>query len=476
MGERKQVTLVQISAGLLVVLSISVPYRWMSIPAPQDWLAYTLQISPDSQKVIAQSWATHPWKLLLPLDHGGGRYAWTTTTLVPMYWLSQYLSPIALYLLVTSAMAMALYLCGWFATKSLRFAITVGIFAAISTFLNYSLVYGNVSSLYLFITYMAIAGLCLTKYLKTNEHPIGWFIAFCISMLLVIFAMDQWLSLNISLLLGTTFIYVWARRRNQLVLAKKIQHISIFLLGSMGLYLAIRMQFVDAHMVGGFESEMVFTYENIGLMLEDVAVNYLTFLFMTLSNILPGFLTFSPSYTYLGADIILDGQNGYHESYSHLVVSSHLSSWRFVAGALIAAIFYLGWRWGKIAWKGSDVEALVPIILLIIVLTGFAIYMPIKMRPMQFTGMLGYKTVVSSTALLVLMAWINTKVTSWNVSSTVKKYVPVAIWALVVIAAFTRPHAQIAGLNAVGLNAAGDPFGRITSDIQRKVSEPSGET
>lgn len=285
-------------------------------------------------------------------------------------------------------------------------------------------------------------------------------------MLLLIFGLEYWLNLSVSLLLGFVFIALWARRHDKKSLGRKVKHLSIFLVAAMVIYLGLRGQYNSMYLQPGFENELVFAYEHPLLMLEDMTVNYFTYVYITVSSILPGFLSFSPSYTFLGPDVITAEQHGYHSAYSHLIIASHLSSWRFIAGGLLVGLALLLWSQLKAAWQNTDPKYLISVMLIVIVLTGFSIYIPIKMRPMHMTAMLGYKTTVSSTALMVLLAWMIYRAGDWNVSKHVQKSIMPVVLSLIVVAAFTRPISQISGLNAVGLSGAGDPFDRISSNIK----------
>lgn len=450
--------------GLLVLVAlISLAYRWLSIPPVDQWHPYTLTLTPYSQDLFDTHLQNEPWKLFLPMDHGdGGRYAWNPAKSLPVYFLSKILSPTQLYLFLTSLMVVVLYSAAYITTRSLRFAVALGIIAALSTFLSYAFVYGSLVRNHLFIVYIALAAVCLFKYVTSHStHKHKWFLVFAVSMIFVIFSGEWWLNLCASVLLSCFFIMVWAKRHGQLEFTKRFRNVIIFLIVSMVLYLSVRLQYASSYIQPGFENEMIFSYSSPLLMLEDIIINYFTYIHITLSSVLPSFLTFSPSYTVLGPELILAGQHGYHQEYSHLVVMSHLTSWRFIAGILFTCMVMLTWGWVKKAWKNPNPELLVPIILIIIVGTAYATYLPVKMRPMHLTAMLGYKTIMSSTALMVLLAWFVYKSETWDVSSWVRHGFVGAIMGSVILAAFTRPAAQSAGLEAVGLSSGGDPLVRI---------------
>jgi len=446
--------------GLLIsIVLVSLAYRALSIPPESDWIDYTLTLTPYASEVIPEMLETEPWRLWLPWDQGtGGRIRWNPTKSLPVYFLSTILSPQALYLVLTSIMVIALYVAGYTATKSLRFAGALGIIATFSTFLNYSFVYGSLARNYLMIAYAALAAAMLVQYLKASPSKENlWLIGFIVVMPLLILAGEFWINLVIPVLISFGYVFAWAKHQNQVQLGNRIQRVSIALTGMVIAYFAFRMQFASSSFESGFENEVVFTYSSWLLMIEDMVVNYMTYVHMTLSSVLPGFLTFSPSYTHLGPELILEEQHGYHQQFASHVVSSHLTSWRFVAGFMFAGALAAGWHWVKAAWKSTDGKKLVSVVLLIIVLTGFAGYIPIKMRPFLLTGVFHYKVLMSATALMVLLAWLIHESATWKVRNYQRQAFVAIVLGSVLLAGFTRPTTYRPALEAVGLNYRGDP-------------------
>ncbi|PHS41528.1 MAG: hypothetical protein COA91_01775 [Robiginitomaculum sp.] len=447
--------------GLFGTVGLSLFYQWLSIPLIDDWLIYTLQYTPDVNSAIQAALTTNTSSVFLPLDFGGGRYVWATTTFIPIYGLFEFMSPTVLFLCLSSLMVATLYLSGYFITASVRFATTLGFIAALSTFNTYVFVYGTLMTLYLLVIYICIVTICLISYFRASIHSKRWFVAFCLSALLIIFGGEFWLNLAIPFLIASGFIFFWARKHNNLLMSQRILRVSIFIISALFVYMTIRLQFTSSYKQAGFESEMVYTNTSLLLMFEDMAVNYFTYLHMTLSSLFPGFLTFSPSYVALGPETILAEQHGYHADASQYIISSHLSSWRFVAGALALGFFALGWRWIKVAWNSTNPETLVPVVLFAVVALGFLIYIPVKMRPITFTAMLAYKATISTVGLMVLVAWLIKISDQWKISPLFRNIVIVLTFTSVTIAAFTRPVTQSSGLEAVGLAGVSNPLKNV---------------
>lgn len=443
-----------------LVLAVNTFYRWMTIPAPDARPPYALILSPSASDRIAELLASHPLALLGPIELDIDRWAWTTTTLLPIYALEQLLPPLAVYLVVTGICAATLYLCGLVATGSIRFAAILGLVASLSTFLGYSFVYGNVMLGFLVIAWLAITVTALLAYLRAEHGSTVRLGAFLITLLPLVLSAEYWLNFAVPGILACGFAALWGRRHGDTGFARRSLIAGTVLAGAVAVYLPIRFMVAAPLVQAGFESESVVTYPHLLLMIEDMAVNYLTYLHMALSSVLPGFLTFSPGFVMFGPDQLAAEQNGYHAAYNHLIPVSAMTSWRFVGGALALGFFLLGWRWIRTAWASADRRSLVLVALFLVIALGFVIYLPIKMRPFHLTAMLGYKALIASAGMMVLVAWAAFTANRWA-SPRWRRPVLAGLAAMVVLAAFTRPAAEIAGLQAVGLSGAGDPLVRF---------------
>lgn len=450
---------------LVLCLGVNALYRWMTLPPVGERPPYSLILSPSASARVSELLASNPWALLGPVELDVDRWAWVTTTLVPIYWLEQVLPPAGVYLVVTSIFVAALYLCALIASRSRQLASVLGLIAALSTFLSYSFVYGNVMLGYLFLAWLAIAATAILAYVRTEQPERRQLAVLLVMLLPLVFAAEYWLNAAIPVILACVFAFFWARRHGDGHLGRRSLVVAGTMLAGMVIYLPVRMLFADPLVQPGFESESVVTYSHVLMMVEDMAVNYFTHLHMALSSVLPGFLTFSPSLTAYGPDVLVAEQNGYHEAYGHLIPASAMTSWRFVAGALILGFFLLGWSWIKAAWNSADRRRLVLVALFLIAATGFAIYMPIKMRPFHLTAMLGYKSLVASGAVMALVAWLIYTIGDWAPARW-RNLILAGFAASIVLAAFTRPAAEIAGLHAVGLDGAGDPLARFHADTR----------
>lgn len=92
---------------------------------------------------------------------------------------------------------------------------------------------------------------------------------------------------------------------------------------------------------------------------------------------------------------------------------------------------------------------------------------------MHLTAMLGYKAIISSSGFLILIAWLFYTAPAWAKSEFIRKAFIIVLPCFVVLAAFTRPAVERAGLEAVGLDSVSDPFWWLGDPAPEPVQEPA---
>jgi hypothetical protein len=211
----------------------------------------------------------------------------------------------------------------------------------------------------------------------------------------------------------------------------------------------------------GAEEELLITYENYSLMIEDFIVNFFTLLYMTLTNYLPSFVTSSNSLAYVGKATIIAEQYGYDAAHQELVLMSHLFLWRFYAG--VAGTLFVGCAVWSVyrAWRSPSLAAAIVAALTLMVISSFSTHMMIKMRPYNSVPGLTYKVTVSVAVLTVLVGYLTLILGQWLQSRRAYFAVVGSVWGIVFIAALTRPGMQARLLNEVGLIGLRDPLGQI---------------
>ncbi len=446
-------------AGVAILLAY-VAFTILTLPAAPPGMRI-LAINKGIYDTMTEAFSTGWTRLLWPLEYEMKRVYWPPATYIPTYAAERFFGTVQSYLIfsclfITTAFSLAFYI-----TRSLIFAATLGFMFAFGTQLNYAYTYGSLIPLYLLLTYCA-ANLCIAILLLRGEisKPTG-FGAFVLSLLVIALSGEWWINYGVALSTAAVFLLVWARRQRREYVVRVCGLVLLATASVLALYLFVRLQVPGQFTRQGEEEELLLTYTTPVLMIDDVIVNFFTFLYTSLSNYLPSFVSSSNALTYLGPERIIAEQHGYHAQYQNLVVMSHLFMWRFYAGiaaTLFAALFVLVLRR---AWRSPEWHYAIIVALMLMVATGFATHLAIKMRPYNSAPALPYKVVFSVSALTILVAYLVMVATRRLSSGMTRGILIGCVWACVFAAALTRPGMQSRLLAQVGLIGFRDPLGQL---------------
>ncbi|WP_210497168.1 hypothetical protein [Microvirga antarctica] len=446
----------------LAIVAAYVVFTLLTLPKPPEGIRI-LAINKGIFDSMTQAFQTNWTRLLWPMEYEMNRIYWPPATLFPTYAAERFLGPLASYLLFSCLFIGTAFALAFYVTRSLVFAATLGFMFAFGTQLNYTYTYGSLIPLYLILTFCAV-NLTIVVMLLREEVTAGrGYLAFAGSLCLIALSSEWWINYAIALISAAAFGVVWAQWHVRPVVTRVCAFVIVATIATLAVYLLIRLQYPGQFTRYGEEEELLLTYTSPVMMVEDFLTNFFTFLYMSLDNYLPSFVSSSNSLTYLGPEKIIAEQHGYHAQYQHLVVMSHLFMWRFYAG--IAATVFVGLFILVVrrAWKSPAWHHAVIACLMLMVATGFATHLAIKMRPYNSVPGLSYKVVFSVSALTILVAYL--VMTEWRrLSSPRSRWVLLgAVWLCVAAAAITRPGMQQQLLGQVGLVGFRDPLGQILS-------------
>ncbi len=343
----------QFGIGLVIILLVNFAFKYLFTPSLDHMGIYSLVITPKWMDSLRSLLTNHPLSILLPQAYPDtdGKTLWAPTTLVPLYYLYQVFSPLAVYVATSSLFLIAVYLCGWYVARSVTFSFTMGILFALGTQLNYALTYGVLLALYILFSYISINITVCICILKAKYVTSYHYLLFAVSLLICALGGEFWLNYCVSLILCLSFLVLWGKHHDFHDIKSRSIRLIIFTVLLLVTYLLVEASAAQIYFKPGVEEELIFTYSNPLLMIDDLIVNYFTFLYASISNYLPSFLCFSNSATYLGEARILAEQNGYHAQKAQLVIASHIFEWRFYAGILFTVFFITGWRWLQSSWQ-----------------------------------------------------------------------------------------------------------------------------
>ncbi len=426
-------------------------------PASLRVLSTNEAIFDTTAQFLVSDWS----KFLLPQEYESGEVLWLTTSVLPVYFVAKYLGNLAQFLLFSSIFLITVFIIAWLCTRSLSFTTTISFMFAFGTQLEYAYTYGDLVILYVLLTYVAVNFSIAVLLVSGRVTGWKWLIAFITSLCLVALATEWWINYATAIIVASGFGVMWSLRHQNIKIRVASTWILVVTGAVLGTYLVVRLPISAQFMRHGAEEELLITYENYSLMIEDFIVNFFTLLYMTLTNYLPSFVTSSNSLAYVGKATIIAEQYGYDAAHQELVLMSHLFLWRFYAG--VAGTLFVGCAVWSVyrAWRSPSLAAAIVAALTLMVISSFSTHMMIKMRPYNSVPGLTYKVTVSVAVLTVLVGYLTLILGQWLQSRRAYFAVVGSVWGIVFIAALTRPGMQARLLNEVGLIGLRDPLGQI---------------
>ena len=430
--------LLQATLLCLAILAAYISFTLMTLPKAPSGISI-LSINKAQVETVDNLLRHAPLRLFQPIVFQPGRILWQPTTILPTYFGQKLLGPVGNYLAFSCLFIVTAFACATLVSRTLLFPGLVAFMVAFGTQLNYVYTFGSLISLYLVLTYSSINLTCVALLLDRRCSPRLCELVFFASLTVLALATEWWLNYATALLAG----------------------VMVPVAGLTLAYLLIRLRFPGQFTTKGAEEELLLTYTYPILAVEDLLANFLTFLYMTLDNYIPSFISSSNSLTRLGRATIIAQQNGYHESHQDLVVMSHLFLWRFYAG--MVGLIYLaafGWMATKALQSPARHRAII-VALMIMIMAGFSTHLMIKMRPYNTVPALSYKVIISVTLFTVLVAYVAELVYNRLATPRSRILLVSGICACVFLAALTRPGMQARLLEEVGLLGLRDPISQI---------------
>lgn len=444
---------------VLALLASGLIYNLILLPnAPGGYPALTMnhEIYVSITKALSEGW----YRLLLPFEYEVGRFYWCPSVIFLIYGSERLFGGIATFVIFYSAFVISVYVCSYNLTQSRFFSGILTFLFAFGTQLDYLFTFGNLIALYLVLTYIVLNFYYLAKYLTETDENWSSLALYTFSMVLVAVSNEMWINYATGLFCALAFGIVWARQHGLRDVARRCQASLAILLAVLAIYLIIRMRVASQYVQPGAEEELVVTYRQWSLFIDDVITNFFTLLYMSLSNYLPSFLSGSNSLVALTPAEIVASQHGYHAQYENLIVMNHLYLWRFHAGFLVA-LFFVALIWmAHRSWQTRDIAPAIIVALALMVVGGFSTHLSIKMRPYNSTPNLPYKVIMSVSAWTVLIAYV-----AWQVAELkterVRKWIAVGVCVVALSAALTRPGMHAVFLAQTGLAGWADPLPKL---------------
>ena len=265
----------------------------------------------------------------------------------------------------------------------------------------------------------------------------AWRLAFAFSILLNILAYEGWLDVLVVVWAATPFLYVGLRRMERLADAARLVRAAGVLTAAGVFYIFVKVTW-EFGQVAGSESDVLFNYDSLWLMADDLISNLFTHTYLAVSNFLPPMFVGSSSMYLFGPDKLIDAQHGYHDQFLYLVPMHHVFFWRYYAGAAFVMVCFALYKSVTRVWRQPTAWNLALLVFLLMILLPGSTHSMIKYRPMNSMPAMTYHVTVGVIGAGLLISWL--------VVSAQRRWSPrmagvlvVAVWATLFYGALARP-------------------------------------
>lgn len=419
----------------------------------------------EYEELVLSTLSSSPMRLLGPMaiDPSGDHIRWTTTGWVPSVIALRILGSWNLVMLVfSSVMVATVYTCSWISMRNATFSNLLGLFMVFGTQFNFAYVNATCFLLYLFVIYIALNLTTLTLLFRTENLTLRNWLAFSGTLILVALCWEMWLDYALFLCVGLTLIFLWMRRHypeRPNPAGKCLAIVSLTVV----IYLLARVPFASEFSTAGREAELITSYQQPVLAIEDLLSNVFTFSYISLSNYSPPYVTVSNSLMMYGDADLIAAQNGYHPTHAYLVPQHHHFLWHFYAGGVFAVFLLFTATNLRRAYRERELTPLLITIFCAMVWFGFATHCLIKFRPYLSVPILSYKCSVAICGVSLLFAFLATLAIEKTDAKWKSRWMFGAVCAVLILSALTRPRMQREMLGRVGLGGPPDPIDNIES-------------
>lgn len=414
------------------------------------------------------------WKLLLPIREFTG--AWSGAIIITHLVELRIGVPNTWYLF-NALLVVVSFGTSWMVFRSIAFSYTFAICMGFGTHFvhTYALSGGMASPLIACGFEILLA--CTYRFVVSARHGRWWAAAFGASLLMTVLSYEGWLDLSVFMCAAALLFAMVAFHHRAVTSGRRLAAVGATVAVVTIAYMIVKTR-LGYGQTNGSESDIVFNYRQWSPLIEDVASNIVTHLYMSVTNFLPPMLTSSTALYEIGGDGLVALQRGYHPAVSYLVPMHYLFLWRYAAGALALGLGLLCVRLVVRVWRRPSRDAMVVIAGLLMMWLAGSTHALVKIRPMKVAPVMSYHVLVGviGAALLVaygiLIIWRDWRRAMLRVSATA------FVWGVVFYGALARPAmlSHLVAQAGLGEGLYPDPMRDLLERLGRTVETPRGMT
>jgi hypothetical protein len=420
-------------------------------------------------EVFSRPW----WRLMLPIPEFTG--AWMCAAVIT-HLVEVRIGVPATWYLFNALLIIVSFVASWLVFESFAFSYTFAICMGFGTqFVHTYAVSGGMASPLIACVFELLLA-CAYRFVVAERRVRWWAAGFAVSLVACALSYEGWLDLAAVMVVGTLLFAVIASHQRAEVRSRRLYVVFATVACVAVLYVIAKARFGYGQ-VAGSESDVVFNYRQWSPLVEDLASNVITHLYMSVTNFLPPMLTSSTALYEIGADGLVALQNGYHAPYSYLVPMHYLFLWRFAAGAVALGLAILLVRLIARTWRQASFDRVTGISGLLMMWLAGSTHALIKIRPMKVTPVMSYHVLVGviGAALLisyaVLIVWRD-----WR-SGVARVATTAIVWGLLFYGALARPLmlSHLAAQSGLGGGLYPDPMASLLEMFGQSRAPKGGQ-
>jgi hypothetical protein len=428
---------------------------------------------PDGVRVVFSG--GYPWwKFFFPIREFQG--SWTTTTLIVTHVVTGWMGLAArVWYLYHAILIIASFVTSWVLFRSKTFSYTFAFCMGFGTQLYHTYSVSGSIALVLLPVYFELLLLFAYLVIRTDRPPVWMWLGFGVATMVTALSYESWLDLMVFVWAATPILAVPLWLSGRTGPCRRLTLVVAVLTAVACGYIYIKTH-VGFAQVNGAESDVVFNYPVFAPKIEDVVSNWLTHLYIVLTNFLPPvFLSSSALYELGGAQLVAY-QYGYHAPAAYLVAMHYLFLWRYAAGAA-AVLFALAlFRAIRSLWRSMTPDTTAVALFLVMIAIGGPTHTFVKIRPMKTVPLLAYHAPVGILGVSLLIAYLLMRVRRDTDSRTLSAAAIAGAWCVMGYASLARPAMldHLAAQVGLGEGQYPDPLRALAANVGIHVPRPSG--
>ena len=460
-----------IAAGLAVLLAANYYLRSSLEEAPRFLYSFMERFYADKLPILFGQLPA--WRLFLPLQEVTG--AWAASTLLLVYLLERVITPAGVWYAGNALTILVAFGTSYALFRSAIFSFTFAICMGFGTqFYHAYAVTGGIAS-YLVASYNMLLLFTAVQIIRGAAPRWAWYVAFGFSLFLNIVGYEGWLDVLVLVWVSAPFVYVGLRRLDRLAEAARAARMTAVLTIAGVLYVFVKVTWGYGQ-VQGSESDVIFNYDSVRLMADDLISNVFTHTYLSLSNFLPPVLVGASSLYWLGADHLVATQHGYHAGYEYLVPMHQIYFWRYYAGAGLVLVVLALWHAVRRMWRRPTAWTLALIVFLLMILVPGSTHTMIKFRPMNAMPAMTYHVTVGVLGVSLLLSWLLASAWTRFRGRPIAVALIVLVWGVLFYGALARPTylAYMAAQSGLGESLYPNPMRAVVTRLGGTYTPPLG--